>query len=153
MKEGYTKLHIKSIYKNKDGRWRAYYVDDNGDKHVCSYPRILMEQKLGRPLKPNEDVHHKDENPDNNELNNLEIYMHGEHQRMHSAKFKDTAEICIICGNQFIMPAAKWSRFYSEMKRGINRYLTCCKSCAGKVSSHTHLYDINERLKEVDPFL
>ena len=97
------KLIIKNTYKCKDGRWRAYCVDENNKAHIISYPRILVEEKLGRPLKPDEDIHHIDGNPDNNDINNLEVIMHGEHQREHSTKYFNTVEMCIICGTAFIM--------------------------------------------------
>ena len=48
--------------------------------------RWLMEQKIGRKLLPNEDVHHKDENKLNNDLNNLEIIDHGKHSSYHNKK-------------------------------------------------------------------
>lgn len=74
------KIDNMYIYVNqKDHRVRAYYKDSNGKLHTKSYPRILMEKKLGRPLKPYEDVHHIDGNPENNSLENLEIKIHGKH--------------------------------------------------------------------------
>ena len=59
-----------SVYTNKDGRVRAY---NKTTKKVTSYPRIVMEEKLGRKLLPDEQVHHKDKNPLNNDPDNLEI--------------------------------------------------------------------------------
>lgn len=38
----------------KDGRVRLVIVDDNGKHTSKSYPRILMGEKLGRPLEPYE---------------------------------------------------------------------------------------------------
>lgn len=146
------KLIIKNTYKCKDGRWRAYCVDENNKAHIISYPRILVEEKLGRPLKPDEDIHHIDGNPDNNDINNLEVIMHGEHQREHSTKYFNTVEMCIICGTAFIMEGYKWSRIFNDLKRNRIRYLTCSKSCAGKLSSNKYplLYDIEERLNDVE---
>lgn len=148
------KLSIKNIYKNSDGRWRAYCIDELGNPHIVSYPRILMEEKLGRPLEPNEDIHHIDENPDNNDISNLKIVIHGEHQKQHSIKYIDTFETCMICGKYFIMTAQKWSRFYGDLHRSrlTHRILTCSKSCAGKASSgkYKYLYDLNQRLNEVE---
>lgn len=144
---------IKNTYKRKDGRWIAYCIDENGNPHTYSYPRILMEEKLGRPLKPYEDVHHKDENIDNNNINNLEIQIHGEHQRKHSTKYVDTIETCMICGCKFTMSSKAWSRFFADLsrKQKRSRILTCSKSCAGKASSGKYkiLYNSKARIDYV----
>ena len=146
------KLTIRNAYKCEDGRWRAYCVDFNGKPHIVSYPRILVEQKLGRPLKPDEDVHHIDGNVDNNDINNLQVVNHGEHQREHSTKYIDTIEICQICGNKFIMKGKSWSNLYRDLHRNPPKYrvLTCGKSCAGRVNSSNLLYNIEDRLVEVE---
>lgn len=44
---------------------------------------IVMERRLGRRLAPNECVHHKDENRQNNADDNLELMTKGEHSRLH----------------------------------------------------------------------
>lgn len=147
------KLQTKNIYQGKDGRWRAYCIDENGKPRVVSYPRILMEEKLGRPLEPNEDVHHKDENTSNNDIDNLEIKKHGLHQREHFTKYIDTTEICMICGNRFIMTANSWCRFYADLSRidKKKRLLCCSRSCSSKAGSGVYefLYNLDERLQEV----
>jgi hypothetical protein len=49
--------------------------------------RFLMEQNLGRPLKPSEVVHHKDSNLQNNSIGNLVLLKsQAEHARMHRAE-------------------------------------------------------------------
>ena len=40
-----------SVYTCKDGRTRAYIKET---KKVVSYPRLIMEEKLGRELSPDE---------------------------------------------------------------------------------------------------
>lgn len=65
-----------SVYVNKDGRSRVYIKHT---KRVMSYPKYLMEKQLGRKLQPNEQVHHKDHNYANNNLDNLEIKLLEEH--------------------------------------------------------------------------
>jgi hypothetical protein len=145
-------LSIRNTYQNKDGRWRSYCVDENGEPHIVSYPRLLMEQKLGRPLEPNEDVHHIDEDYNNNDIDNLEVILHGEHQRKHSQKYINTIEKCMICGKMFQMSSSQWSLFMRDIRRNRHRILTCGKTCAGKASSfkYPYLYDLNDRLKEVE---
>lgn len=45
--------------------------------------RVIAEQKLGRPLKRGEIVHHKDENILNNDPSNLQVMTQAEHMRLH----------------------------------------------------------------------
>jgi hypothetical protein len=49
---------------------------------------VKMENHLGRLLKDHEEVHHKDGNPKNNALSNLELTTHPEHAHTHSKKKK-----------------------------------------------------------------
>ena len=122
-----------NIYTNKDGRMRAY----NKTTHaVTSYPRLLMELTLGRPLLKTEDVHHKDENPLNNEIDNLEVIDHREHDRQHglsdrNRKYIDKEMICPICNKTFIWTARQQSGFYSH---NCANGPFCSRSCTGKVT-------------------
>ena len=50
------------LYVGKDNRSHVVIKRHDGTMTSVSYPRILMEEKLGRPLKPYEDVHHIDGN-------------------------------------------------------------------------------------------
>lgn len=144
---------IRKVYKReKDGRWIAYCRDENNKPRIISYPKILMEKKLCRELKPWEDVHHKDENIDNNDISNLEVREHGEHQREHSLKYNSTEEVCMVCGSKFIMDRTSWHVFFSSNPRRKRVYITCSKSCAGKAGSGKYkmLYNIEDRLKNTN---
>ena len=100
----------------KDNRVRAY----NRETHaIVSYPKLLMENILGRPLKPDEHVHHRDGNPLNNNPWNLVVMNISEHERMHMTqenmtekqkkhfgrKYFDKEMICPICSKPFIWTA------------------------------------------------
>lgn len=119
-----------SIYECKDGRLRVYI---KAEKRVMSYPKYLMEKELGRPLTHNEEVHHKDENPLNNQLSNLEVRKHGEHQAEHSTKFYDTTAVCGWCGKEFLWTGPQQRKFYNN-KRAHDRHSDkpfCCRRCSG----------------------
>ena len=45
--------------------------------------RLVMEKYLGRILSRKECVHHKDGNPRNNDISNLEVMDRSEHSRLH----------------------------------------------------------------------
>ena len=119
-----------TIYKCKDGRTRAYLKDD---KKVISYPRYILEKHLGRELDCNEQVHHKDGNPLNNELDNLEIRMLGEHQKEHSTKYFDKVVVCQWCGEPFLWTAKQQRNFYrARNKVGRAKTPFCSKKCVGE---------------------
>ena len=139
-------MNVVNIYVCKDNRVRARVVDDDGNYHIVSYPRILMEEKLGRALKPYEDVHHIDGNPLNNSLSNLEVILHGKHQGIHSQKYSDKLMVCPICGEEFIWTALQQRYFYSNTSRKESKNYSvsdvpfCSKKCAG-------LYGKQEQIK------
>ncbi len=124
------------LYNNqKDGRSRVVIVDDVGKHTSKSYPRFLMEQSINRKLLPEEDVHHIDGDVTNNDISNLKIVLHGEHQRHHSTKYTDTEQVCCVCGKKFIYTGKQMQRYYSDLRRGRNRSITCSKRCAGILGS------------------
>ena len=62
--------------------------------------RWLMEQKVGRPLRRDEHVHHIDHVRDNNDLSNLELLSAKEHLRMHATVegWSKKHDCCVECG-------------------------------------------------------
>lgn len=46
--------------------------------------RLIIERKIGRYLKKNEVVHHKNQNPSDNRLKNLQLMTKSEHTKLHN---------------------------------------------------------------------
>ena len=123
-----------TVYECKDGRTRVYLKDT---KKVISYPRYLLQKSIGRELQWNEQVHHKDENPLNNDLDNLEIKLLGTHQREHNpAKYHDELAVCAWCNESFLWTAKQQRMFHSNNKRRNKKHSAnspfCSTKCAGE---------------------
>lgn len=123
-----------AIYVCKDGRTRVY---NKTTRKVMSYPKYLMEQKLGRPLDLTEEVHHKDKNPLNNEMSNLELRIKGDHQREHSAKYFDKIIKCAWCGKEFLWTAKQQRTHHGNT--GLSTDAFCSKSCCGSYGRELQL--------------
>jgi hypothetical protein len=136
-------MEIKKIYTGKDKRTRVTCKDNEGNLHVISYPRLIMEQHLGRKLKPNEDVHHIDGDVTNNDISNLQVLDHVEHEKLHNpAKYYDKEVICDVCGKTFIWTAERQSLYQRDFNRNKNRIITCSKSCSSLYGRYIQLgYD------------
>src|SRR6266567_1649699 len=66
----------------KDNRLRVVAYD--GIRRITiSYPKFIMECKNKKVLGRNEDVHHKDDNIQNNLIENFEIINETDHKRYH----------------------------------------------------------------------
>lgn len=94
-----------------------------------SYPRFLMEQHLGRELSPEEEVHHKDTNKDNNSLDNLIVLTVKEHHAIHNLSPREMKP-CKVCGSLTV------NKFYCSD--------SCSKYSARKVEWPTREQLIND---------
>ena len=114
---------------------------DDGSKKSVSYPRYVMEQHLGHPLPANKDVHHKDENPSNNDISNLELVDRIKHRRDHSTKhsFEESTETCVICGKQFVYTVQRKRDYFHNTGKLVNDNPTCSKVCQCKFARQEQL--------------
>jgi hypothetical protein len=81
------------------GRCRRgiYWLVNVNGKWIREH-RYVMEQHLGRKLRSDEIVHHKDENGRNNSIENLVIMTRGDHRREHAKNFASkTHKQCSKC--------------------------------------------------------
>lgn len=141
-------MEIINTYICTDGRVRAYVIDDNNNARTLSYPRLIIEQVLGRPLEDDEEVHHKDGNPQNNNLDNLEVIHKTDHLHLHNPeKYHDQLINCQICGKLFIWTAKQQSNYIRDFNRKNQRLrgICCSKRCSA-------LLGFKKSIKEV-PFV
>ena len=103
----------------------AGYVVLSGGRHGRYEHRVVAEAKLGRPLLPNEDVHHQDENKQNNDPSNLEVLLKPDHTRLHHPK-QVVSLPCGQCGTMLQVYPCKLLPKYSKSGK-----VFCNNHCAG----------------------
>lgn len=89
-----TYCSLKCMYTSRRGEnhplWNGGISKDDGyirqrvDCKLVQQHRKVMEDYLGRKLRPDEIVHHKDHNRANNDISNLEVMTRSEHSRLHA---------------------------------------------------------------------
>lgn len=139
-------VHYKKVYcpnhpaAQKDGRVYEH--------------RLVMEKKLGRYLKDNEEVHHIDHNPRNNNPDNLMLFTnHSEHTRHEMIgnirNKKDMSDrVCNKCNkSDDELPKRKdtgSADWYSQDSNWL------CKNCYQKISIKSLQYQKEYRVKNRD---
>jgi len=95
-----SKINIRSKKGYKD----VYLPEHpNADKRGrVLLHRIIMENYINRLLKTNEIVHHKNGDPNDNNINNLELMLSSEHTRLHKKINNNLIKLlCEFCGKEF----------------------------------------------------
>ena len=118
---------------------------NSGNGYVLEH-RYIMEQKLGRYLEPDESVHHKDHNKQNNSIDNLELIKNSEHTRKHQLeKGKLFVKLrCPECGKEFEIPKNQ-----SYLQKSNKYNCNCCtKECRGKLYRKIQLKGMTNEIKQ-----
>jgi hypothetical protein len=88
------------------GKYGNFHINNRGyisvslrgsSKHPFLH-RVLMEEYLGRPLLRAEIVHHKNHNPLDNRIENLQVVSEEEHRQLHDMVAGKVAVSCPGCG-------------------------------------------------------
>lgn len=97
----YDGMKVYGPYTRKDGRQIVVLKTPNKhDNRTISYPKYLVEIKLGRYLKSDEQIDHIDGNFLNNDYSNLRIVNQSLHVRSHVSRKEEIVFRCPICGKQ-----------------------------------------------------
>lgn len=131
--------------KRKDGYIVVYTPDHPyASRNFVLEHRLVMEASVGRRLKPNEIVHHKNEVKDDNRLENLELTTREWHGRHHSAGRKYPS--------RFVPKVEKSSIL--RLYRGRNTLRECAQSLGLSYGSlRFHCFYFGIPLRKKDPYL
>lgn len=131
----------EELYDFHYGECGRVYAYDKETQKIVSWPRILMEDYLGRKLDENEEVHHIDKDPSNNSIENLMVMTRSDHRRYHAQKYEDIITTCAWCGEEFLWTASqqmthhggrnKRSKYSADLDRPF-----CSRKCSGEYGSY-----------------
>ena len=116
-------------YKNKEGY--AFIVRKHSDGHVTStwVHREMMEKHLKRKLTRNEVVHHINEDPSDNRIENFEIKTRRKHTSDHAPAPEMALILCAECGEEAVVRA--YQIRHNQTNQG-KAGPFCGRSCAGR---------------------
>ncbi len=132
----YQEYKLYGPYTGKDGRLRCVLKHKTTKSlKTISFPKYKLECFLNRLIKKGFEVHHKDENPLNNNIENLEEVEKKEHLKNHAIKKikvweNNIEEKCYQCGNIVFLKDNKARCYYYNKKQGkVGPF--CSKICSG----------------------
>lgn len=139
-------MDIKKIYgpyTRKDKRQHVVIVYMDGTKRTVSYPKFLMEQKIGRNLDPDmETIDHINKDFNNNNESNLRIIPRSQHSKEDALRAELVSFICSWCKGIGTQSARHLLGNKKQGKAGP----FCGKSCAATYSREVQLGKIKPML-------
>lgn len=124
-------MKVYGPYTRKDGRKHVILIDSSGKRRTVSYPRYLMEQKLGRKLTNDETVDHKDGDITNDSPDNLRIKSRVENAKLGAKRLKTQSFNCPTCGKDVVKSGKQLGWVIQRAREG-KAGPFCNRSCAGK---------------------
>jgi hypothetical protein len=128
---------------------KAKYISRMINGKVRTVHRYLVEQKIGRPLRKDEIVHHINGNTRDNRLKNLEITNHKKHCNHHNRVKREDFK-CDWCKKNFLMR----KREYLWKKKN-QKNVFCSRRCNGLYYSNLGNFpnQNNFRYKNIDSLI
>ena len=112
------------------GRMGVRIYEENGNKITMNYSRYLMCVKENRILKTSEEVHHKNLDKGNDNIDNLEIISNNEHRALHRPHLLYVRLQCPNCLKEFDRRGYR----YKENDKNNCEFVACSKSCSRSMS-------------------
>jgi hypothetical protein len=126
----YNEYKLYKVFHQKEQRWYAQLVKTNGERTTVSYARYLMSVKLKRFLTDKEEVDHKDDNKQNDDINNLQLLTKKENNEKSQKDVTFIDLICPVCGKEFKRTT---QRVLFKLQHGKQ---PCCSRSCGGIYSH-----------------
>lgn len=125
-------MKIYGPYTRKDGRKHVIIIHDDGRRQTKSYPRLVMEQHLGRDLTEEETVDHINNDFTDDRIENLQLLSLAENasKAMIGREAKTYKFQCPCCGKESV-------KLLRDVKHNQNKGKSgpyCSRQCAGKAT-------------------
>lgn len=112
--------------------YRFVIVPDHPNAYEHGYVlehRVVMENHIGRLLRDDEVVHHKNENGQDNRLKNLELKSSPGHKQYHNQKRTEYIDVsCAYCGTKITLR----KKYVENRRQGGQMEFFCCRSHSAK---------------------
>jgi len=128
-------------YKINSGREIVIIKYKDGTRRTMSYPKYLMEKRIGRKLRKDETVDHINRNFLDNTPSNMQVLKRSKHSKEDARRLKPITFRCPVCGRFFRRSGKRLVRIY-ERKKMRKAGPFCRSRCQGKYAA-----DIREGLR------
>jgi hypothetical protein len=129
-------MKIYGPYVCGDGRQRIVLVYPDGYRTSVSYPKWVVEHRLGRRLTTTETVEHINNNPLDNSPSNLRLVSLSENAALDAKRLVGQSFRCPMCGRAFTLVGKRLSYHVRNWRaRADMAGPFCSRQCAGLYGS------------------